>query len=144
TYRGAYPVGSYTCCAGTWQVALLPYIEQKALFDQYKGYGAMGPSGEIDKYHLRYIHNPTVVSQLIKPYTCPSDFKVAPRGTVTFHNYVGNHGNTSLSRKTPLGTLSNGQPNKYGKAPFISVSNTNSNPQVIRASDMSDGLSSTL
>jgi len=145
TYRGAYPVGSYACCWGTWQVAMLPYIEQKALFDKYQGYGNIGPSGGIDQ-NLTYgaTVNQPITSNIIKPYTCPSDFKVPTRGTITFHNYVGNHGNTALGRKTPLGTLSNGQPNKYGKAPFIAVSNSNSNPQVMRASDMTDGLSSTL
>jgi prepilin-type N-terminal cleavage/methylation domain-containing protein/prepilin-type processing-associated H-X9-DG protein len=145
-YRGAYPVGSYACCSGTWQVALLPYIEQKALFDQYKSYGQLGPSGELDTVNGRYSSpaNVPVTSQTIKVYTCPSDFKVAPHGVLTFHNYVGNHGNTALGRKTPLGTLSTGQPNKYGKAPFISVSNSNSNPQVMKASDMIDGLSSTM
>src|SRR5262245_10197885 len=35
TYKGAFPVGSYACCYGTWLVALLPYIEQKSLFDNY-------------------------------------------------------------------------------------------------------------
>src|SRR6478736_3073948 len=35
-YRGAFPVGEYNCCWGTWLVALLPYVEQKALFDQYQ------------------------------------------------------------------------------------------------------------
>jgi prepilin-type N-terminal cleavage/methylation domain-containing protein/prepilin-type processing-associated H-X9-DG protein len=145
TFKGAFPVGSYTCCSGTWQVALLPYVEQKALFDQYKGYGQINASGEID-VNFRYSAsvNVPVTSQSIKVYTCPSDFKVAPRSTITFHNYVGNHGNTTLSRKTPHGVQTNGQPNKYGKAPFVSVSNTSSNPQVVRLSDISDGTSSTL
>ena len=39
TFRGAFPVGSYACCWGTWQVAMLPYIEQKPLYDQYKYFG---------------------------------------------------------------------------------------------------------
>jgi len=137
-FRGAFPVGSYNCCWGTWQIAMLPYIEQKALFDQYKGYGNM-----VDQNLTYGSVNAPITSNIIKSYTCPSDFKVAPRGTITFHNYVGNHGNTTLGRKTPLGTLSNGQPNKYGKAPFVSVSPT-STPQVMRISDMIDGLSSTL
>jgi len=137
-FRGAFPVGSYNCCWGTWQIAMLPYIEQKALFDQYKGYGNM-----VDQNLTYGSVNAPITSNIIKSYTCPSDFKVAPRGTITFHNYVGNHGNSTLGRKTPLGTLSNGQPNKYGKAPFVSVSPT-STPQVMRISDMIDGLSSTL
>src|SRR5438067_1452325 len=146
SYRGALPVGSYACCSGTWQVALLPYVEQKALFDQYKGYGQINAGGEIDTVNLRYSSpvNVPVTSQVIKAYTCPSDFKVPTRGTITFHNYVGNHGNTSLNRKTPLGVLTNGQPNKYGRAPFISVSNSNSVPQVMNLNDITDGLSSTL
>jgi prepilin-type N-terminal cleavage/methylation domain-containing protein/prepilin-type processing-associated H-X9-DG protein len=143
--RGAFPVGSYACCSGTWQVALLPYVEQKALFDQYKGYGQVGPSGEID-VNSRYSSatNQEVTKQVIKIYTCPSDNKVAPRGVITFHNYVANHGNTSLSRKTPFGVQLDGQPNKYGKAPFITVSNSNSSPQVMKISDVTDGLSSTM
>src|SRR5262245_27646705 len=146
TFRGAYPVGSYACCSGTWLVALLPYVEQKALFDQYKNYGQLGPGGELDTVNGRYSSAPNVpvTSSVIKVYTCPSDFKVPTRGSITFHNYVGNHGNTALNRKTPLGTLSNGQPNKYGKAPFIAVSNSNQSPQQMKAADMIDGLSSTM
>jgi len=140
TFRGVYPAGSYACCWGTWQVGMLPYIEQKSLFDQYKGLGNF-----VDD-NLRYGAggNLQVTSQTIKAYTCPSDFKVPPRGTITFHNYVANHGNTALGRKTPLGTTTNGQPNKYGKAPFVAVSSPTSNPQVVRISDVTDGLSSTL
>jgi prepilin-type N-terminal cleavage/methylation domain-containing protein/prepilin-type processing-associated H-X9-DG protein len=144
-FRGAFPVGSYACCSGTWQVALLPYIEQKALFDQYKGYGQVGPSGEID-VNFRYssVANQEVTKQVIKVYTCPSDNKVAPSGVITFHNYVANHGNTSLNRKTPFGVQTDGQPNKFGKAPFIAVNNSNSSPQVMKISDLTDGLSSTM
>jgi prepilin-type N-terminal cleavage/methylation domain-containing protein len=35
-YAGVFPVGEYACCWGTWLVGLLPYVEQKALYDQYK------------------------------------------------------------------------------------------------------------
>src|SRR5262250_614277 len=41
TYRGAFPVAEYNWGWGTWLVGLLPYIEQKALFDQYKYFGAV-------------------------------------------------------------------------------------------------------
>jgi len=144
--RGAFPAGSYACCSGTWQVAMLPFIEQKALFDQYKGFGQINASGEIDSVNMRYSSsvNVPVTSQVIKAYTCPSDNKVATRNTITFHNYVANHGNTAMARKTPYGVRTDGQPNRYGKAPFISISNTGQTPQVMRASDMSDGLSSTM
>jgi prepilin-type processing-associated H-X9-DG protein len=146
THRGAIPVGSYTCCTGTWQVALLPYLEQRALFDTYKGYGAINASGEIDKTNLRYSssNNVKVTSQLIKSYTCPSDNKVSPHSNITFHNYVANHGNTTLSRKASHGVRTDGSPNNYKKAPFISVSNSNQTPQIMRISDLTDGLSSTM
>jgi prepilin-type N-terminal cleavage/methylation domain-containing protein/prepilin-type processing-associated H-X9-DG protein len=146
SYRGALPVGSYACCSGTWQVALLPYVEQKALFDQYKGYGQINSGGEIDTVNGRYSssNNVPVTSHQIKVYTCPSDNKVAPRSTITFHNYVANHGNTALARKSPYGVRTNGQPNNFGKAPFISVSNSNQNPQIMRIADITDGLSSTM
>jgi len=146
SHRGALPAGSYACCSGTWQIGLLPYVEQKALFDQYKSYGQLNSGGEIDTVNGRYSSgtNVNVTSQLIKVYTCPSDNKVAPRGTITFHNYVANHGNTALGRKSPYGVRTNGQANNFGKAPFIAVSNSNQTPQVMRVSDITDGLSSTM
>lgn len=145
TFRGVFPVGSYGCCSGTWQVALLPYIEQRALFEQYKGFGQIGPNGEIDG-NSRFDSpiNQEVTKQVIKVYSCPSDGKVAALGEITFHNYVANHGNTSLDRKTPFGVQIDGQANKYGKAPFVAVNNSNSSPQVVRLSDVTDGLSSTM
>jgi prepilin-type N-terminal cleavage/methylation domain-containing protein/prepilin-type processing-associated H-X9-DG protein len=140
TYRGVYPAGSYGCCWGTWQVALLPYIEQKALFDKYSGLGKFSD----DNVRYGAGGNTQVTQQLIKAYTCPSDNKVAPHSNITFHNYVANHGNTALLRKTPYGVRSDGSPNNYKKAPFIAVSSATQNPQVTKASDISDGLSSTM
>jgi prepilin-type N-terminal cleavage/methylation domain-containing protein/prepilin-type processing-associated H-X9-DG protein len=148
TNRGSFPVGSYSCCSGTWLVAMLPYVEQKALYDQYKHYGQINSGGEIDKDNGRYSSpdNKNVVNMAIKSYLCPSDFKVPPRGSamITFHNYVGNHGNTALGRKSPYGVQTNGQPNNYRKAPFIAVSTSSQTPQVMRISDCTDGLSSTM
>src|SRR5947207_4218675 len=37
-YESAYgrlPVGAYGCCWGTWQVSVLPYLEQVNLFSLY-------------------------------------------------------------------------------------------------------------
>jgi len=140
TYKGVLPAGSYACCWGTWQVALLPYIEQKALFDQYNGLGKY--SDDAVRYGAG--NNVNVTKQAIKSYTCPSDNKVAPRSNITFHNYVANHGNTTLSRKSPHGVRSDGSPNNYKKAPFIAVSSATQSPQVMRMSDLTDGLGSTM
>src|SRR5262249_10813840 len=74
TYRGAFPVAEYNLGWGTWLVGLLPYIEQKALFDQYKGFGGLNASGGIDT-NLVYsasINLPVTKVQL-QAYSCPSD-----------------------------------------------------------------------
>src|SRR5437763_1269934 len=96
-HGAVFPVGEYNYGWGTWLVGLLPYIEQKNLYDQYQGFGGIGISGGInlDLTYGANINQPVTKNQ-IKTYTCPSDMKVAPRGVVTFHNYVANHGNTSL------------------------------------------------
>jgi prepilin-type processing-associated H-X9-DG protein len=63
---------------------------------------------------------------------------------ITFHNYVANYGNTAMNRKTPFGVQTDGQPNKFGKAPFIRVDSSTATPQAMKISDITDGLSSTL
>jgi len=145
TYKGAFPVGEYACCWGTWLVGLLPYIEQKSLFDQYKFCGAMGDPDTTRRYSGS--QNLPVTRTQIQAYTCPSDSTTASPGIIsgiTFHNYVANHGSTTLARLATFGTLLNGQPNKFKGAPFILVSSTTSNPQVVRYADVFDGLSNTM
>ncbi len=145
TYRGALLVGEYSWGWGTWLVGLLPYIEQQNLYEQYQGYGGINAAGGIDA-NLTYsatINQPVTRSQ-IKAYTCPTDNKVAPRGVITFHNYLANHGNTTYQRLATFGTMSNGQPNRFGGAPFIYVGNSTAAPQVIRLAEIVDGTSNTL
>src|SRR5438874_3662292 len=112
TYRGAFPVGEYSCCWGTWLVGLLPYIEQKALYDQYKFFGAVqnqaGNALSQSDATTRYSgsQNLPVTKMQIQAYTCPSDSTTATPGIIsglTFHNYVANHGSTTLQRLAPLG-----------------------------------------
>jgi prepilin-type N-terminal cleavage/methylation domain-containing protein len=141
-YKGAFPVGEYSCCWGTWLVGLLPYIEQKALSDNYKFYGAMGNTDATTRYAGS--QNIQVTKTQIQAYTCPSDSITATAGGVTYHNYVANHGSTTLQRQAQFGTTLNGQPNKFKGAPFIYVGSTTANPQVVRLQDVMDGLSNTL
>jgi prepilin-type N-terminal cleavage/methylation domain-containing protein/prepilin-type processing-associated H-X9-DG protein len=152
TYRGAFPVGEYQCCWGTWLVGLLPYIEQRTLFEQYKFFGSVQNAAGDNFAQLdgttRYggSMNLPVTRTQIKAYTCPADTKSANAGIisgVTFHNYTANHGNTSLGRMATFGTTSTGAPNRFGGAPFIFVSGA-SLPQVVRAQEVVDGLSNTL
>ncbi len=145
TYKGAFPVGEYACCWGTWLVAILPYVEQKALFDNYKHFGDIGNADTNTRYSGNL--NLPVTRMRIQAYTCPSDAVVdAPnlRSGIRWHNYVANHGSTTLARTATFGTMLNGQPNKYKGAPFVQVSSATSNPQVVRLSDIMDGLSNTL
>jgi prepilin-type N-terminal cleavage/methylation domain-containing protein len=148
TNGGSFPVGEYNCCWGTWLVGLLPYIEQKNLYDQYKFYGAVNASGgNPNATQYNAAPNTLVTTVQIKSYTCPSDTKSATAGFnngVTFHNYVANHGNTSLTRQATLGTASTGQPNQYYGAPFIYVASSAMAPQVVRMAEITDGTSNTL
>ena len=149
-WRGALPVGEYACCWGTWLVALLPYIEQQQLFERYQYFGsvqnAAGNNYAQTDANTRYggALNRPVTTNWIKTYTCPSDMRSDPRNGITFHNYVANHGNTTLHRTASFGTTSTGQPNLFGGAPFIFVSSATSVPQVVRLAEIVDGLSNTL
>jgi prepilin-type N-terminal cleavage/methylation domain-containing protein/prepilin-type processing-associated H-X9-DG protein len=146
-YKQCFPVGEYSCCWGTWLVALLPYVEQGSLYDQYKFFGAINAAGGNPDGATRYggALNLPVTRQWVKPYNCPSDIKPALlRSSITYHNYVANHGNTTLSRLATFGTMSNGTPNRFQGAPFIFVGTSVAVPQVVRFAEVTDGLSSTL
>jgi prepilin-type processing-associated H-X9-DG protein len=90
-----YGVGRYGCCWGTWQVAVLPYVEQAALFQIFKN------SNGADHTGIRYggTANRPVTSTRLSTLTCPSDIANAPIGgtpPITNHNYAVNYGNTSF------------------------------------------------
>lgn len=84
-------VGANGCCWGTWQVGILPYIEQQAMFDLYRNHGGNDATGP------RYGAAPNttnVTTRRIKALTCPSDQVNSPIGGITSHNYAVNVGNT--------------------------------------------------
>ena len=144
-YRGAFPVGEYNWGWGTWLVGLLPYAEQKALYDNYKGFGGITVQ-DVNVVYSATANLPVTTVQ-VQPYTCPSDSITASKSSrsgITYHNYVANHGSTTLQRQATFGTTLMGQPNKFKGAPFIYVGSASSNPQVVRQADIFDGLSNTL
>ena len=144
-YNQTFPTGEYSCCWGTWIVALLPYVEQKTLYDNYKFFGAMGNADLDTRYGGNF--NLPVTTKWVKSYLCPSDMKppsLGLRGSVTYQNYVANHGNTTLLRQATFGTTASGQPNKYWGAPFIHLASPAQSPQVVRFAEVTDGLSNTL
>jgi prepilin-type N-terminal cleavage/methylation domain-containing protein len=134
------PMGLEGCCNGTWMGYVLPYIEQRNLFDKYV-------------LHSYYADTPNdvVTSQQLAVATCPSDPIHGPlvlngqpwkssEYPVARHNYAVNFGNTGIDntntgkdyayRETLNGV-------KYGGAPFESM-------KTLTFNHIHDGLSNTL
>jgi prepilin-type N-terminal cleavage/methylation domain-containing protein/prepilin-type processing-associated H-X9-DG protein len=107
TYK-QLPLGNHSCCWGTWQMSILPFIEEQELGDIYQ-FLPKTATFFMDEY--RYdapdnttlsppIRNRTVVSSRIATLTCPSDepqvnTTQAAGVSITYHNYVANYGNTN-------------------------------------------------
>jgi prepilin-type N-terminal cleavage/methylation domain-containing protein/prepilin-type processing-associated H-X9-DG protein len=100
--NGRLPVGSYSCCWGTWQMAILSFIEQQQLGTMYK----FMPKDAVtfdDKYRyfpqtagdMPATTNMRVVQTKIDSLTCPSDEPQVDTRGVTYHNYLANYGNTN-------------------------------------------------
>jgi len=100
--QGRLPAGSISCCWGTWQMAVLPYMEQQQLAALYRflpkgsttadpAYKYDAPASTINPSNLQ------VTRTRIATLTCPSDEpQVRNDDTqITYHNYVANYGNTS-------------------------------------------------
>lgn len=140
----ALPTGEYLCCWGTWMLQLLPFMEQGNMFAQYQFNGMMVDFGAGTRYGSA-VNLPVTRIQMAS-FSCPSDSNTAASNNyngITFHNYVANHGNTTLGRKTPHGTTSTGAPNIFGNAPFRFVG-PNDKPQNMKLADLADGTSNTL
>jgi prepilin-type N-terminal cleavage/methylation domain-containing protein/prepilin-type processing-associated H-X9-DG protein len=142
---GGLPASDYGAPGdlGTWVVAVLPYIEQKSLFDLYQGF-KIGPTA------YGSAANRAVTTAVVPPMLCPSDVAGdnarAPNfSNITKHNYVANAGNTNrMQEASPRGTPLNGI--NFGGAPF--VRNGRSTVAVdrprIKFGNITDGLSKTL
>jgi prepilin-type N-terminal cleavage/methylation domain-containing protein/prepilin-type processing-associated H-X9-DG protein len=128
----ALPASDYAAGGswGTWQVAVLPYIEQQNLFNLYQNF-MVGP--------ITYSTTPNtinVTTKFIKSLQCPSDpnglNNTAPAfSNISKHNYVANAGNTVRLQGTFSGVL-------FGGAPFLRNGGTQ------KLTDITDGTSSTL
>ncbi|MBP3954251.1 DUF1559 domain-containing protein [Gemmata sp. G18] len=139
------------CCAGTWIIPILPYLEQQSLFSIAPTFGA-----------ANYGSNPTVIATRLKMMTCPSDTATTWNGgSGVLHNYVLNAGNTSLYQQnipyncTGGTTIGSGSCVSFGGAPFgfygdaSNVTNDNDagyakTGQQYTIASISDGTSNTL
>ena len=133
----------YTCCWGTWQMLILPYIEQEAAFRNYQNWGgsdsvltnwpAPTPSSVPKGSYPRYGSDVNIQSTTGRRYavlTCPSDQPNSPIGRITSHNYVVNYGNTSYYQAPFQGV-------PFLGAPFVPR-------KTVRIQDITDGLSNTV
>ena len=159
TYK-KLPAGAYSCCQGTWQPAILPFIEEQQLADMYQFLP------ESEQYFLseyRYdadatdapglnppMRNYEVTRSRIASLTCPSDEPQVSSGGiygkegVTYHNYVANFGNTNHLGQLYPGT--GGTPaTEYLGSPFIGQDGSNVNHNLVSSfRRITDGLSKTL
>jgi prepilin-type N-terminal cleavage/methylation domain-containing protein len=161
TYGYFVPGDSRLGAFGTWQVAILPYVEQDNLFRLYVNYNetvSVGTNGYSATVNL------PVTQSTIKMFTCPSDPRAGqnPWGTnrISKHNYVVNFGNTvrrqfnSTYPTGQTGCTTVGGTNgcvQFGGAPFklnqgnAGVPNgTGPIQQFGRISEITDGTSNTL
>ena len=104
--NNALPPGIKGCCHGSWQVFLLPWIEQQGLFNAWNGMGSNASVGGPYDALLRYSGgaNTTVTRTHVSVYKCPSDGNnrtPTSASLITSHNFVVNFGNTNLDQNTP-------------------------------------------
>jgi len=131
------PIGTYGCCWGTWQVSLLPFLEQGAMFDLYHMEHKFGVP--VDDARYSHAANLPVTTKKLKVLTCPSDTnpqRVANNG-ITYHNYVVNFGNTIYDQSDFAGVTFLG-------APFFEEISVNDHRPGVRFAEITDGLSNTI
>jgi len=129
------------CCWGTWQVLILPFLEEGNLGGLYQNYGNRKGNG------ANYYNDPNltnVTSKRIASLLCPSDdlnFQSGwPSGGalhVAYHNYVLNVGNTPLGEQNQLPNYPTYNGVVFKGAPFAKHKSQ-------RFKDISDGTSKTL
>ncbi len=111
--NNSLPPGRKGCCWGTWQVFILPQIEQGNNFNAFNFVGS--GSGPDRPFRYNDNTNTTVTNASYAAFTCPSDSKSDNTGITTRHNYVVNVGNTTMPQS----------PNYYGVifggAPFTDM-----------------------
>ncbi len=126
---GGFPIGKVTtCCHGTWQILILPFVEHEAVSRLYVGFGGSDAAGD-----PRYSQGPNLVPTRYRfsVCTCPSDTPNAPIRSQTNHNYAVNFGNTGTEQQASVGGVRFlGSPFPRGKSG--------------RIADITDGTSTTL
>jgi prepilin-type N-terminal cleavage/methylation domain-containing protein/prepilin-type processing-associated H-X9-DG protein len=148
TYK-TLPPGNYSCCWGTWQMAILRFIEEQQLADMYtwlpKDAAFHDPNYSYDQNHngTPTTHNLQVCQARIATLTCPSDDPQVDSRGITFHNYVVNYGNTNHIGYDYLTPFSPSYV-KYMGSPFIGEDWDPPKILGVKFKTITDGLSKTL
>ena len=145
------PRGNISCCWGTWQMSILPYIEQAQLGARYQ-FLPRNATSFLNEYRYDIndsstnppVTNLDVVQTRIPTLTCTSDIPQSdPRG-VTFHNYVANYGNTNHIGRDHLGPA-NPAYVKHLAGPFIGFDFGDPQQETQTTfKEITDGLSNTM
>jgi prepilin-type N-terminal cleavage/methylation domain-containing protein/prepilin-type processing-associated H-X9-DG protein len=145
------PVGAWGCCWGTWQISVLPFMEQRALGDLY----VWGVEGQRYGGSLNLV----VTRASLPTFTCPSDtpWSGTRNSRITSHNYVANFGNTgylvpseAISTNVARTVRENMFDLRYGGAPFERTGHNWTSfqgPRAVRAfgfGSITDGTSNTI
>ncbi|MCI0380172.1 MAG: DUF1559 domain-containing protein [Gemmataceae bacterium] len=157
--------GPFGCCWGTWQVLIMPYIEQDNVFKLYQNWGGHDTLLKVDwpatvtvpQPWPRYGHGTTnafnVTRRRYSILTCPSDTPNAPIGSgaiagggsggITSHNYAVNMGTTNYNNAdilTPAPAV------RAVIAPFFYGTSSNFDRGKMRIQDLAsgDGTSNTM
>jgi prepilin-type N-terminal cleavage/methylation domain-containing protein/prepilin-type processing-associated H-X9-DG protein len=147
------PAGSVSCCWGTWQMSILPFLEQAQLRAMYQFIPKSITTHHPDEYKFDSesttvtprVNNLAVVKNRITTLTCPSDEPQSDERGITFHNYVANYGTTNHIGLDHLPATAPAHI-KYLAGPFVGNDESgNPHPKIERKfKDISDGLSNTM
>jgi prepilin-type N-terminal cleavage/methylation domain-containing protein/prepilin-type processing-associated H-X9-DG protein len=156
------PPGGMAVIDGTWQLFILPFMEQSPLYNAYNQSGTYEIPGGIKNtdVDLRYggVCQVTVTSSRISSLTCPTDIQNTtgyPSSlagfNISFHNYVANFGSFGYYQQqttSPNGTFFSNPypPGAWTGAPF-SDSEPSFYPSRLMTysfASITDGLSNTL
>lgn len=138
------PIGTYSCCWGTWMIATFPYVELNHAYERYD----MNKVGDGHRYSDAV--NRPVVNMRYDTFTCPSDLNESYYGWAPDHNYVGNFGNGALGQATGYGFAYRGSPFLYCGVASLNANNNpttatlSPDPAVVQFRLIADGLSNTL
>jgi prepilin-type N-terminal cleavage/methylation domain-containing protein/prepilin-type processing-associated H-X9-DG protein len=119
---GSLPPGESNYGWGTWIVFILPFTEQRNLFNSWnQGGSTTDPSGVLT---YGAPANTTVSYNRIATYSCPSDTPDSLYGTYPMYNYAANFGNTSIAQhlNAVADPYNSSKSLIFGGSPFSDVS----------------------